>query len=101
MKGRYRKDPRVELAPLEQEAILFDPQESKFLVLNATGSFVWERLSDASDAQDLARAVCNHFQGVDFPEALNDVERILGEMAQHGLIVAEVTQSTTDQEKVS
>ncbi len=101
MRGRYRKDPRIGLASLDQEAILFDPQESKYLVVDATGSFVWDRLSDACDAQDLARAVCNHFEGVELPAALNDVERILGEMARHGLIVAEVTQSTTDQENVS
>lgn len=94
MAQQFRRDARVELAPLEAESILFDPQGNKFLVLNGTSSFLWDRLTEPCTASALAQAVCERFDGVAFPDALHDVEQILEEMLSHDLLV-EVHSATT------
>jgi len=66
---------------------LFDPPSSKFLVLNGTGSYLWERLSEPQSADDLARAVCGRFSGVQWATALQDVNQILEELVSHDLVV--------------
>ena len=101
MERRFSRNLRVEIAPLEQESILFDPQSNKFLVLNSTSTFVWERLGEGCTAQELARALCESFQSVGLPEALNDVEQILGEMASHGIVIGNIEHSTLTKEKPS
>jgi hypothetical protein len=90
MLQQFHRNPRVELAPLDAEAILFDPHGNKFLVLNNTSSFLWDCLAEPCTASDLARAVCDRFDGVAFPDALRDVEQILGDMVSRDLLV-EVT----------
>ena len=98
MEQRYSKNPQIELAPLEQESILFDPTSNKFLVLNSTSSFVWDRLSEGGTARELARDMCESFQGVGLPEALSDIERILDEMSTHGVVIGNIDQSTLQKE---
>ena len=95
MLQQFHRNPRVELAPLETEAILFDPQGNKFLVLNSTSSFLWDRLTEPCTASDLAHAVCDRFDGVAFPDALHDVEQILEDMLSNDLLVEVTTAAAT------
>jgi hypothetical protein len=95
---RYSRNLRIELAPMEQESILFDPQTSKFMVLNRTGAFVWNQLSEERSVAEIADALCASFQGVGLPEARNDVEQILGEMASHGIVIGNLDHSTLEKE---
>jgi hypothetical protein len=83
---QFQRNPRVEIAPLDDELILFDPLSSKFLVLNATGSYLWERLSELQTPDDLARAVCGRFSGIEMANALRDVTEILEQMVSHELV---------------
>ena len=41
----YRRSPAIEMAPLQEETILFDPQNNKFCLLNRTAAFIWNQLA--------------------------------------------------------
>jgi hypothetical protein len=73
--------------PLDNELILFDPPSSKFLILNVTGSYLWEQLSEPRTADDLARAVCGRFSGIELANALDDVKEILEQMMSQELVI--------------
>lgn len=87
MDRTFQRNPRVEAAPLNEEAILLDPATSKFFMLNRTSSFIWERLSTPSTAESLANEICKSFDNVAMPDALNDVRAALEEMLSMGLVV--------------
>ena len=85
----YRRNPKVELAPINDEVILFDPDATTFLMLNNTSALVWERLNEACTAEDLAAHLCGRFRDVEVPKALKDVERLLEEMLAKELVFTE------------
>jgi hypothetical protein len=86
---QYRRNPGIETAPLDEEAILFNPAANRFVVMNSTGGFIWGLLDEARSADHLARAVCDQFAQVSFPDALRDVENILAQMESQNLIIRE------------
>ena len=89
MHKSYRRNPAIETAPLDEEAILFNPAANRFVVMNSTGGFIWSLLEEARSADHLARAMCEQFAQVSFPDALRDVETILAEMVSQNLIIAD------------
>jgi Coenzyme PQQ synthesis protein D (PqqD) len=89
MRQLYRRNPKVEQAPLNEEAILFDPEASRFLVLNQTSALLWDQLTEARTPEHLAEHVVSSFGGVDFPSALKDVEALLEQMLSHELVLKE------------
>jgi hypothetical protein len=89
MSHLYRRNPRVEQAPLNDEAILFDPDASRFLVLNRTSTLLWEHLSEGRTPEHLAERVCASFAGVEFEAALHDVETVLEHMLSQELVLKE------------
>jgi hypothetical protein len=88
MNRTFQRHPRVEAAPLNEEAILLDPATSKFFMLNRTSSFIWARLSTPCTAESLAGEICKSFDSVAMPDALNDVRTALDEMLSMGLVVS-------------
>lgn len=88
MNRTFQRNPRVEAAPLNEEAILLDPATSKFFMLNSTSSFIWERLSMPATADSLAGEICKSFDKIAMPDALNDVRAALDEMLSMELVVA-------------
>ncbi len=88
MDRMFQKNPKVEAAPLNEEAILFDPTSSKFFMLNRTSAFIWERLSVPATAESLAGELCKSFDRVQMADALNDVRATLDEFLSMDLVVA-------------
>jgi len=85
----YRRNPKVEQAPLNEQAILFDPDANRFLVLNQTSALLWDQLTEARTPEHLAEQVCSSFAGIDFPAALRDVETVLELMISQELVLRE------------
>ena len=81
---RYRRNPAIEAAPLQQEMILFEPGANRFLLLNGTAAFLWEQLEQPATAEQLSDEVCRHYEGVDKSAALEDVHKALGGVAGAG-----------------
>jgi len=86
MSQTYRRNTAVEAAPLNDEAILLEPEVSKFYLLNRTSSFLWERLSEPATAEALASEVCKTFDDIAQGDALRDVQIALEEMVSMKLV---------------
>ena len=89
MNRTFQKNPRVEAAPLNEEAILFDPTGSKFFMLNSTSSFIWERLTSPTTAESLAAEICKSFDNVSPTDALKDVCSALDQMLSMQIVIAD------------
>lgn len=85
---RLRQSPKSEMVSLNEEAMLFDPENSQFFHLNITASFLWNQLAEPRTIEQLASDVCNSFDGVGVSETvLHDVQETLRQLLAHGLIV--------------
>ena len=88
MARTFQRNPKVEGAPLNEEAILLDPATSKFFMLNSTCSFIWDRLVTPATAESLATELCKSFDNVAQADALSDVRTTLDEMVSLDLVLA-------------
>jgi hypothetical protein len=88
MNRSYKRVDQIEMASISDEAILFHPKNKTFFVLNETGSFLWDRLSEPTNPEGLANDLCREFS-VQPGQALSDIERVLQEMLSANIIVAE------------
>lgn len=82
---RWRPAPGVHWQPVDDEVVLLDGAGGRYLVLNATGAVLWERLADGAAVGELA-GVLTETWGVGAEEAAADVARFLGDLAARGLI---------------
>jgi hypothetical protein len=80
MSLRVSRNPAVDLAPMKNESVLFQPQTNKFCLLNGTAAFLWNQLEQPCTVPELAQELCDHFDGVSIPDAIRDVERIVNEL---------------------
>lgn len=83
----FKRNPKTEMASLNEEAMLFDAEKSQFFHLNQTASFLWSQLSEPSTAEQLAGELCKSFDGVGLSDALRDVQETLGQMLSQGIII--------------
>ena len=80
MPGRVSRNPAVDFAPVTNECVLFQPQTNQFCLLNSTATFVWSQLDQPCTTSELAQTLCDHFDGVSFSEAIQDVELTVNEL---------------------
>ena len=84
-----RRNPKVEVAPLKDELVLFDGTANKFFVMNASAAFLWEQLQEPSAEEALAARMCASFSGVGADQALDDIRRTVKQMLELGLLIEE------------
>jgi Coenzyme PQQ synthesis protein D (PqqD) len=77
------------MAPLQDETILFDPQQNQFCLLNRTASFIWNQLATPASSHALASKICQSFSGVALDNAVRDANCALEEMRSLNFIVEE------------
>jgi len=80
MAAVFQRNAQIEMSPVGDEIILFDPKATRFLLLNRTSSFLWQQLEKPKTAEELAGDVCRSFAGAVSSQVLGDVERALQEM---------------------
>jgi hypothetical protein len=83
----YRRSASIEMAPLQDETILFNPEKKQFCVLNRTASLLWSQLANPTTIENLAAKVCESFSGVTFENAQRDAEHAVQEMLALNFIV--------------
>lgn len=83
---RFLRASSVEVAPMQQETILFHPGSGKFTLLNASAAVVWNQLAAPADADTLVSAICDAFDGVTPDQARADVDVVLKEFRSLELI---------------
>lgn len=83
----FTRNVRIEEAPLQGELMLFDPDASKFYVLNRTMAFVWRRCDGSHTLPGMLEGLQREFDDVPPSEAEADVRKALGELLSLGLVV--------------
>ena len=83
MNGEWIRDPVVMHTEIEREAVLLDPRTRRMFDLNRTGTVVWESIDEGIDAA-IMRVVAV-FE-IDEASARNDVESLLRQLAEAGLV---------------
>ena len=86
MSVRYQHDAAVEAVSLQEEAILFHPENNHFYMLNHTASVIWARLAQPATSEEIAAEISVQFAGVSAGDARRDVEEALGQMVNQRLI---------------
>jgi hypothetical protein len=86
MSVRYKQNPAVEAASLQDETILLDPDTNQFCILNHTASVIWSKVAQVSTSGEIAAQISSQFDGVSAAEALRDVEETLSQMVDRRLI---------------
>lgn len=81
MSMQVSRHPAVDVLPLKDETVLFQPQANRFCLLNATASFLWHQLERPRTIHELAEELCNGFVGVSREDAIRDVEATVSELS--------------------
>jgi coenzyme PQQ synthesis protein D (PqqD) len=74
------RNPAVDVAPMKNESVLFQPQTNQFCLLNVTATFIWNQLERPHSNLELAQILCDHFDGVSSPRAIQDIEQIVDKL---------------------
>jgi Coenzyme PQQ synthesis protein D (PqqD) len=83
----YARCEAVEASTVGDRVVLYHRTSRSALVLNPTGSRLWERLATPASPQDLTAALRERFPEVSRDDALRDVSAFLDELTRHGAIV--------------
>ena len=82
MDSRFQRNQKVEIAPMKNETVLFNPQNNKFCLLNHTAACVWQQLEQPRTVAELVQALQNNFSGVEAAQAEKDVQKVLQDLTQ-------------------
>lgn len=83
----YQRAQGIEQAPMEGETLLYHKDSRKFCRLNGTAAFMWECLEQARSVDELARDICDAYDGVEMDRAQSDVRAVIDELLGLAIIV--------------
>jgi hypothetical protein len=89
MSVRYRQNPAVEAASLQDETILLHPETNQFCILNHTASVIWSKIGQPATSAEIAAELSAQFTDVPEGDALRDVEEALRQMTDRQLVTRE------------
>jgi Coenzyme PQQ synthesis protein D (PqqD) len=87
MDPAYARSEQVEGSAVGDRVVLYHRTSRSALVLNPTGSRLWERLANPATPQDLAAALQERFPTLTREDALRDASSFLDELTRHGAVV--------------
>ena len=77
---------RVEVSRVGSRAVLYNRDSREAVVLNPTGSWLWEQLASGRTADDLAAALQQRY-GLSREQASQDVAHFLADLRSHNAII--------------
>lgn len=80
MENRYTRALGVEMAPMKDETVLFNPRNKKFCVLNVTAAMIWGILDQPRTVSEITASVCERYQKADRARVEEDVRKALEEL---------------------
>jgi hypothetical protein len=83
----YVRADHVEASTVGDRVVLYHRMSRSALVLNPTGSHLWDRLAAPAGVSDLAAALRQRFPSLSVEAAHKDVAAFLDELTRHGAIV--------------
>jgi len=84
--SRYAVPDEVLTAHLEGEAVLLHMDTKNYFRLNATAALLWKGMERGLEREQLLDSLLAEFE-VDRPTAAAELDRLLGELADRGLVV--------------
>lgn len=86
---RYRRKGDIHFGPLHDEWLGIDAEAGYCYSLNESGGMVWQLLDHPSTAAEICQGLCWVFQ-VPADQCLADVERLLRELEEAGLVTRDL-----------
>ena len=83
----YARCAEVEASMVGDRVVLYHRTSRSALILNPTGSRLWEQLATPASPQDLIADLQERFPDLSRDDALRDVSAFLEELTRHGAIV--------------
>jgi hypothetical protein len=82
----YMRSQRVDISRVGTRAVLYHRDSRKALVLNPSGSWLWEQLASARSRDQLAAALQEKYS-LSSDQAGRDIDQFLNDLRQHEAIV--------------
>lgn len=86
MTDLYRRNPKVEEAPLGGDLMLYDPAKSQFYVLNSTMAFLWRSCDGEKSLDSIVAAVPATFAEADSGTVATEMKAALDELVSLGMV---------------
>ncbi len=87
--ARYRRSDRVDETRVGDRVVLFQRDTGSGVVLNPTGSIIWESLESARTPGDLSLVLAGRFPATPAEQISADVSSYLGALIEQSLIAGE------------
>jgi hypothetical protein len=84
----YRRNPRIDESPLQDEVMLYDNEKSQFYVMNPTMAHVWQQCDGERGVADIMASLPDHFSGAGDQPVQDHVDAAIRELASLDLIEA-------------
>ena len=82
----YRRSERVDISRVGTRAVLYHRDSRKALVLNPSGSWLWDQLASPRSRDQLAAALQEKYR-LSSDQAGRDTDRFLDNLSQHEAII--------------
>ena len=87
--AKYRRPSYVEESKVGDRVVLYHSESRKAMVLNPTGSWLWQLLDTSQTKQLLVEQLQSKFPSLQSEQAVRDTSIFLDDLLQHGLLVEE------------
>jgi hypothetical protein len=82
----YCRNSKLEEAPLGGDLMLFDPDRSKFFVLNSTMAYLWRSCDGAKSFEGIVESVPDQFAETEAHPVATEMKAALDELIQLGMV---------------
>lgn len=83
----YRRNSKIEEAPLQGELMLFDPEQARFFVLNRTMTALWRRCDGETPFEGMLDSLRTGFRDTEPAPLEVEVREALGQLVELGLVM--------------
>jgi hypothetical protein len=80
MAERFVRAAGVEMAPMKDETVLFNPSNRKFCVLNVTAAMIWDILDRPRTLTEIVASIRERYRDADESQVEADVRQALEEL---------------------
>jgi hypothetical protein len=87
--SRFRRSNRVDETRVGDRVVLYHRDTGSGLVLNPTGSIIWDALQAPQSAADLASGLAARFPGTQHEKITADVNNYVESLLENGLIAGD------------
>ena len=82
----FRRNPKVEEAPLGADLMLFEPEKSQFYVLNSTMAYLWRSCDGANSLDRIVESIPGKFAEAEGHPIAKEMKAALDELLALGMI---------------